>query len=67
MIDPLCAQLTGTMADKFYMEFNLISSGFSEYDFNERKDIFYLPGNVAKKAADEFYKEFNLISSGFSE
>jgi hypothetical protein len=48
LMKKLCARLTGTVgnkpADEFYQEFNLISSSFSEYYFNEMKDIFHLPG-----------------------
>ena len=48
VIDRLCAQLTGTVAnkaaDEFYQEFNLISSAFSEYYLKEMMEIFYLPG-----------------------
>ena len=48
MIDRLCAQLTGTVANKaaddFYKEFNLTSSSFAEYYFKEMKEIFYLQG-----------------------
>ena len=67
----LCACLVGTVAsksaDEFYHEFTLTDTSYSEYHFNEMKEIFHLPGMekwvMVDKTVDGTKEEGDSISS----
>ena len=44
LCDCLTGQLGNIPAAKFYKDFNLIDTSFSEYNFKQMQEIFYLSG-----------------------